>query len=715
VLRDALGEDSILATGDVLSLNTDRITCDVTEFESAIERGEGVRAASLYETGGAFLDGVHLSDAGEFERWTESVRDRLATSYRETLESLANEVAALGDLGGAVRWWRKLAAEDRLSSRVALCLMRALAAAGDRAGALEFARVHESVVRSELDSEPDAAVAAFTAELRALRASAPVATADEPAASQPAPPSPVSDDDSGARVDQPVTAVSTGTSARRPWSVASRARWLGALILVVPLTVYVAQRARPPAVDRAGVLPARHNPSIAILPLTNVSGDPTNESFVDGMTEELTTALSSIDGLDVAANTWAMAFKGIRTDVRRIADSLHVTHLLEGDLQLSNGRIRMNVRLVDAASGSTRWSAKYDDTLTDAFAIQDSIGRAVARALELRLVSGGNGHVARHMTSDPVAYDLYIRGRDPTLLRSDSGVLAAADFFSRAIARDSTFAAAYAGLAHTYATLVRGGGPRPRPVLIDSADKAALKAVSLDDSLAEGHTFLAFAKLTRQDFRGTSNEVNRALELDPSDLFARTVLAVLYNWSGRHEDAVTENRRIVAADPSPLHRMDLAQALFFAGHDDEALAELQPLREVHPPLRRTPQLAGEIYLHKQMWPQALDELRHSINPGAPARAMLGLALGKSGDRSGAMAILQELKERQRAETAGAFQVAVVYFGLGDYDQAFVWLDKAVDDHSVNFMIVDPTFAQLRGDPRFARLRRRLGIDDLQLK
>jgi TolB-like protein/DNA-binding SARP family transcriptional activator len=680
----------------VLSLNTEHITSDVMEFETAIEQGDRARAATLYEAAGPFLDGVHLSDAGELERWIDSVRDRLAGSYREALEALATEASVRGDHAGAVTWWRKLAAQDRLSSRVALGLMRALAAAGDRGGALEFARVHESIVRIELESAPDAAVMAFAEELRASRTAAPPARVEHVPASP---------------ADHSVPSAAPFTVARQPR--ARRGLRFAPLTLLVPLAIYGLMRARRSPADASTVAPSRAAPSIAVLPLVNVSGDPKNESFVDGMTAELTTDLGRIDSLHVAANTWAMAFKGHRTDVRQIADSLHVSHLLEGELQLIEGRIRLYVRLVDAATGSTRWAHKYDRKLTDAFAVQADIGDSVAKALEVRLVAVGRARAVRHMTTDPVAYDLYVRGRNQTGYRSQSGISAAIDYLSQAVARDSTFAVAYAELAHAYRSL-EGSPQRPRRMLIDSAEKAALKAVSLDDSLAQGHAFLAFAKLRIQDFRGASMEVNRALELDPHEFFAHTVLALLYNWSGRHEDAVAEYRRTVDTDPSPLAQMDLAHGLFFAGRDDEALTELEPLRELRPPLHRTPQVASEIYLHKKMWEQAVREARSAPEMAMPDRAALGLALGKSGDRAGAMQILQELKARPVA-AAAAFYVAVVYVGLGDYDSAFLWLDKSIDDHSVTFAIMDPTFAELRRDPRFARFRKRLGVDAIQLK
>lgn len=702
VLRDALGEDIILATGDVLSLNAACVTSDVMEFEDALERGDRTRAASLYEAGGPFLDGVHLSDAGELERWIESVRTRLANSYREVLEALANEASARGDDGAAVAWWRKLAADDRLGSRIALGLMRALAAGGDRAGALEFFRVHESVVRVELESAPDTAVIAFAEELRASRHAVP-ARVDPPRAS--ASVSPVVDDENGAPRAVPSAPVASRAIIADPARARTRrVLWFAPVILLLAAAVYVTMRARPSAAD------ARAVPLIALRPLSNLSTDPKNQSFVDGMTEELITALAKLEGMSV------MTIRGEDTDARRVADSRHVSYFLEGGLQLIDERIRLNIQLVDARTGRALWAEKYDSTMSDVFAVQDNIGRSVANALELRLLNGRRGgRLVRHMTSDPVAYELYVRGRDPTLLRSESGEYAGIKYFSQAIARDSTFAAAYAELSHAYGSLARGGGALPRAVLIDSAERAARKAMSLDDSLAAGHTFLAFAELAKQDFRAASIEVNRALELDAHDLFARTLLAVLYNWSGRHDDAVAENRRIVDADPSSLARADLAQALFFAGHDDEALAELQALREVRPPINRMPQLTSEIYLNKKMWKQAVDAFRGSADQRPPKRAALGLARAKSGDRDGALQILQELKERQYSGSGTAFNVAVVYVGLDDYDQAFVWLNRAIDDHSVPFTIMDPTFAQLRKDRRFAAFRRRLGVDDIRAK
>ena len=700
VLRDALGDDVIVVTGDALSLNPDGISSDVMAFEDAIEKGERERACEIYEAGGVFLDGIHLSDAGEFERWADSVRARLESIYRKTLDALATEASARGDSAVAVGWWRKLAAADRLSSRVTLGLMRALADSGDRAGALEVARIHASIVQAELESAPDATVTAFAESLRSQPARVAPATT-----SRARPPEPE-------LATVPIEAVGVALSPR---VARLRFGWVVLLVLAVPLALYSAMRpSRPPSGARVATPAPDTRRSIVVLPFVNVGADTANNAFVDGMTEELTTALSHIAGLHVIAATSAMAFKGHQIDVRKIADSLGVSFVLEGSLQRADRHIRLTIRLIDAADGSTRWSEQYDRELADVFAVQDDVGRSVAKALEIRFVSlARDAHLMRGMTSDPVAYEWYVQGRDPRLRRSDSGNRAAADYFLHAISLDTTFAAAYAGLAGAYWGFARTGGTAARParVLFDSAEAAAMKAVSLCDSLADAHARLAQLKLSRLDLAAALTHVNHALALDPNDPLARPLLGILYEWTGRRDDAVVEARRTLDTDRlSPDARVELARALFFAGHDDEALAELDSLRGLRPPLKRALEFTALIYLNKKMWDQAASALRVPNEGGVYTQALLARALAQSGDRGGATHILEDLLARQRVGTADAFSVANVYVGLGDWDRAFVWLNKSVDDRSMRVHIMDPTFAQLRADPRFAHLRRRIGID-----
>lgn len=708
VLRDELGGDAIVAAGDTLALNAERITSDVAQFEDAIEAGQYEHAVGIYAMSGAFLDGVHVSDAGDLERWIDGMRDRMDTRYRETLETLAKASTSQGNHAAAVAWWRKLAGADRLSSRVALGLMRALVAAGDRAGALEFARAHEAITRAELESAPDPAVVHFADALRASPVDG-VRPGDRPLSDPSRGPEP-------RHASEPATPL---VITRRRGTTA-RTFWIAPLVFVVAVAAYVTMHGQPSRAATTSVAGSSDetDPSIAVLPLVNVSADPKNESLVDGMTEELTTALGKIDRLRVRASTSAFAFKGHRTDVRRIADSLQVSNVLEGGLQLVGDRFRLNVRLVDAADASTRWSETYERRLEDVLAVEDEIGRAVANALRVRLLKGGEiAHRLRHTTSDPVANDSYLRGRDQQLYRSDSGARIAIEHFTRAIDLDPRFAAAYAGLAQAYVTRARAGGTPELPtrVLLQRAEAAAVQAVQLDDSLADAHSNLAYVDLERRDFPAAAAQVSRALSLDPNDQLARSLLAILYHWAGRYDEALTEARRALDVDRlSPSSRVELARALFYAGRDSEALAELEPLRRLRPPIRRVPQLAGAIYGNKNMWARAITELRAQTRPGFEWEACLARAIGASGDRSGAMRMLEDLLPRWRAGTASAFSVASLYVGLGEYDSAFVWLDRSVDDHSLLVQVMDPTFKQLRDDRRFARLRQRIGLKHLAL-
>ena len=238
-----------------------------------------------------------------------------------------------------------------------------------------------------------------------------------------------------------------------------------------------------------------------------------------------------------------------------------------------------------------------------------------------------------------------------------------------------------------------------------------MKALSLCDSLADAHARFAQLKLARLDLAAAMTEVNQALALDPNDPLARPLLGILYEWTGRRDEAVVEARRTLDADRlSPDARVELARALFFAGHDDEALAELETLRGLRPQLKRALEFTALIYLNKRMWGQAISTLRAPNEGGAYTQALLARALAQSGDRAGATHILEDLLARQRVGTADAYSVANVYVGLGDFDQAFAWFDRSVEERSMRAHIMDPTFVHLRADPRFARLRRRIGID-----
>jgi serine/threonine-protein kinase len=700
VLRDALGDDVLVAVGDDVSLNQERLSCDATDFTRALEEGDRARAVEVYAAGGAFLDGVHVADAPEFERWVDSVRAQLTTDYRRALEELANDATGSGRHNEAVTWWRRLSAEDRLSSRIALGLMRALADAGDLAGALEFARVHAAVLQAELECAPDPAVTAFADQLRA-RGSAPVSTS-----AKRAPARVVATENVSVPAVPAVPAVSAGPAVPRLASARRRASYVaGALALAVAAygAMHLLNR------DVASAL-IEAEPSIAVLPLDNIGRDSLSQSFADGLTEELIDVLAKTGKLRVIGSTSAFAFAGHHTDARRIADTLHVAYVLEGGLQRVGPRFRVGVRLVDGRTGSTRWSETYERETKDVFALQDEIGGAVAAELKVRLLAATKPHDVRRRTTNLAAYDFFLRGRHQRELRSDTGLRAAVEDFRRAIAADSLYAEAYAGLAEAFAILKAPGAfspVSPREMCAE-AQAAGEKAVALDESLPQAHAALGSVALNCQvEFAAAEAQFKRALELDPADRRTHESLAILYGSTERPGESLREARNAIDLDPLSVTAIrELGRALFSARRYDEALAQLERARTLGPAVRTAPLIAGEIYTTRKMYPQAIAAYGSLRRPPLPR---LGFTLAKSGDRAAATRILADVTGRWQRGEGGAFDVAIVNAGLHDFDQAFLWLDRSFEDRSMNWGIMYPTFDDLRADPRFDRLRKRMGL------
>jgi serine/threonine-protein kinase len=517
--------------------------------------------------------------------------------------------------------------------------------------------------------------------------------------------------------------VLTDLARTLPGVDASRARTLtrrraallagGALLLAMLIGALVWPRWRGQQ-SLSAIAPARlGEPSIAVLPLANLGPDSGDAALARGVTEELIATLATAGDVRVIASTSTAALKNRGMDVRSIADSLRVSNVLEGGLRKIGPRLRVEVRLIDGRDGATRWSETYDREFKDVLSVQDEIVRAVAAELELRFDK--EKQIRRHHTRSAAAYELYLRGSDPVLLRSESGVWKAQGFFQQAIAADSAYAAAYAGLALVY---IRRGRTTsdpgmPLPNLYALADEVATKAVALDESLPEAHYALGRVREARLQLRSAETEIRRALALDPTRSIYHRSLAYLLSWNGRAEDELAEARRALETDPlSPYAQAELAGGLFGIGRYDESLAELKRLAAVRPPLQAAAFIAAQCYAKKQMWPEAIAALRPLAETGDPQFVgLLGYMLARAGQREEAQRILADRLARREQTGVGAFQVAMVYTGLGDFDHAFAWLDKSVDDLSISSMIMGPTFDELHGDPRFALFRRRLGLPE----
>jgi serine/threonine-protein kinase len=451
---------------------------------------------------------------------------------------------------------------------------------------------------------------------------------------------------------------------------------------------------------RGGAPAATATPSLAVLPLSNLSLDAGDAALADGMTEELIAVLSQGRTLRVVASTSVRALRSRQLDVRQIADSLQVSHVLEGGLQKAGSRLRMQVRLVDARDGSTRWSETYDREMGDIFAIEDDIARAVAGELDLQLGRGGPVRPRPASTSSVAAYEWYLRARQNALLRSAEGVGQGIDYLQRAIAIDSGFAAAHAALVWLYLNRA-GDAPGDHRTWFSRAEAEALKAIALNDSLADGYSALGWARLAL-GLPSAEAALRRAVAIDPAVYRGYEGLARFYMIARRPAEQLAAAQRGLAVDPFSVGALrEMALALSANHRCDEALTLLRPLKDLHPPAAVAGVIRGQCYAMKQMWPEAIAELRWAMNTGEARTApgLLGFALARSGRTAEAREMLSDLLAGRR-QSHGAFGVALVYAGFRNYDSAFAWLEKASRDRSIRDYIAEPLFEDLQRDPRF---------------
>jgi tetratricopeptide (TPR) repeat protein len=366
---------------------------------------------------------------------------------------------------------------------------------------------------------------------------------------------------------------------------------------------------------------------------------------------------------------------------------------------------------VDGNDGTTLWVQDYGRPFHDVLAVQEEIARAVAGELGLRF--DRSRQLVRHNTRSVDAYQMYLRGWDPLLLRSEAGVWKAMDFFRQAIAIDSTYAAAHAGMALMYVRRARNArDPQlSRQALLDLSKESARHALRLDSTLAEAHYALAQVHEASLEFGEAERAIRRAIALDPSRSVYRRRLAYLHGWAGRPEAELQEARLALEIDPlNPYAIGAYAGALFGVRRDDEAMAELERLSGFQPPLQAAAFILAQIYVRQGRWDEAIGALRPMADAGDPLYvALFGFVLGRAGERDEANRILDRLLARRNTDEFRAFQVALVYAGLGDLDQTFFWLQRSIDDNSISSLVMGPTFEFLHADSRFAALRARLGL------
>jgi serine/threonine-protein kinase len=462
------------------------------------------------------------------------------------------------------------------------------------------------------------------------------------------------------------------------------------------------------------IRPAPVSKSIAVLPLASVGADTANSYFADGMTEAFITALAQVPGLRVTPRTSAFALRGQALSARQVGETLHVASVLEGSVQRAGERLRFAVRLTDAAKDSAMWAATYEGDRRDIFRLQDSIARAVVSALQLRLAGGAAQPLVREATRSLAAHELYLRGRYFWNQRTPSALRTAARYFEQAIARDSSYAEAYAGLAETYVVFPTYDVSSPREGY-PRAKAAALKALALDSTLAGAHAVLAHSRMRYEwDWPGAKREFRHALALDPSNATTHSWYAEYFDALGRHEEAAAESDLALALDPlSRIIGVVKAGELYFGRRNDEALAQLRRALELDPNFARAHADLGRVYLATGRPAAAVTELETArrLSGRSYDIGVLASAYAAAGQRDRALGIVRELAQARRHEYVRPMALVLAYAGLGDTDQAVAWLARAVDerDTGVIFLRLDPLFDPLRSEPRFTALVKRVGL------
>lgn len=589
VLRRALGDSVILSAGDELRFAHETIECDVVAFEEALSAGDALRAMDLYA--GPFLDGFHLDDALEFERWVDTARMRLAGLRAEGLEQLAEAATTRGDAVSAVEWWLARAVHDPYDSRIALRLMESHVAAGNPAGALRHAETHERVLRSELQIELPDRMRQFVERLR-------VGSSPTPDMHHPTAP----------------TASDVG--------------------------------ARPRARDPDPASTVRHS-SATIVSSSALAG--------------------TLDTNDTARKL-------------PIRGRIHISYALVALVLVS---AILTVRPDSGARGDGSTSVRGPEQGTHSIA----------------------------------ALEFYERGVHPDRLRSADGARQGLDDLRRAVAIDSTFAAAWAALA-CLALRVSGDveSGSPRQELLNLAGQAALRAVALDDERPEGHAALGLVRMATFDFTAAERHLRRAVAADPTYVRAQEWLVTTLLWTGRPDEAleVAEGAR-QSGSLSASTTAEVARALTANDRCDEALNRIEELGRLDPPLLRTGSIAATCHARQGKWRDAITALRAGSNVSVYDRALLGYALARAGEAEASLGIRTRLANH--SIEVGALPVAIVDAGRGELDKAFDGFHRAVDDGSLigsplHFQIMSMLLDRLGQDPRMERLRARIRLEAL---
>jgi len=471
------------------------------------------------------------------------------------------------------------------------------------------------------------------------------------------------------------------------------------------------------------VLRGRHAPgpgtirSLAVLPLENLSRDPEEDFFAEGMTEELITSLANIEGVSVISRTSSMQYKGTRKTLPQIARELKVDAVVEGSAMRAGDDVRITAQLIEAATDQHLWARSYQRSLANVLVLQAEVAQAIAAEIQSTLTPRGKARVAGAPSVNPVAYEEYLKGRQEWAKRTPAELRLAATHFERAIAADSSYAAAWAGLADVYAVIPNTVlGQRPREVYVKALE-AAQTALRLDPNLAEAHTTLAILKSNYEhDWPGAESEFRTAFALNPSYATAHHWHALFLAITGKLEEASAEMARARELDPlSPIMMFNQAQILHIRRREDEAITLLRQGIRATPSFPGGHLVLGRAYYQKRMYSAALSEfvIADSLIEGSLYRDERIRAAVLAGDTKQYWTlVVADGERRAKVGYSSPGVLAVAYAQLGDLDRAFRWLEKSFEERDARLLysLRDPVLDPLHSDPRFAAILRKYGLE-----
>jgi len=482
-------------------------------------------------------------------------------------------------------------------------------------------------------------------------------------------------------------------------------RWPDALELLAAL-----RAGEGPKTEKLG--PAGEKTSIAVLPFKNMSADPEQDYFCEGLAEELINVLTQVGGLRVVARTSAFSFHGKDTDIREIGRKLNVENVLEGSVRKAGQKLRITAQLINVADGYHLWSERFDREMTDVFAIQDEIAQAVAARMKTDFEGGPTAGLAKRYTDNIEAYHLYLKGIYWRRMLTVDRVSKSIEYFNRAIEKDPGYALAYAGLAYVYQILFFYS-PSPSKNLYPRALEAARKALELDDNLAEAHEAMGVIKCYWEwDWEGARSELRKALELNPNYIWARFHLANLHLYNGRFDEALAELKSIHDRDPlNPAFVRAMAECHLQADRLEAAESFAKETLEIDPFLPPTWIILGHIYLRRSLFGEALEAMKKDTVKGSFQELNMGIVHARMGRTEEARKILSTWLERSRTEYVSGYYLAALCFALGRKATGFDCLERAYDEHD-GWLIglkIDFLMDDARDDPRYRALLEKINM------